>query len=1031
MAGGGSSFGDGGAATAGQLNTPNGVALDGSGNLYIADWGNERIRKVDSSGNISTVAGNGTFGFSGDGGAATAARLASPSGVALDALGNLYIADTDNQRIRKVDTSGNISTVAGTGTAGFSGDGGAATAARLRSPSGVALDGSGNLYVADRLNNRIRKVDSSGNISTVAGSGTAGFGGDGGSATATAARLRSPAGVTLDGSGNLYIADTSNHRIRKVDSSGVITTVAGGGSSLGDGGAATAARLRSPSGVALDGSGNLYIADRDNYRIRKVDSSGNISTVAGSARGFSGDGAAATAAQLNGPEDVALDGSGNLYIADTGNNRIRKVARAQSADDRTIETVAGTGTDGYSGEGGLATAAQLNAPRGVALDDRGNLYIADTNNNRIRWMEPHSGNIFTEAGNGTAGFSGDGGPAGAAQLNQPHGVALDGSGNLYIADTNNHRIRKVYQRAYQRVITTVAGTGTAGYSGDGGAATAARLNSPSGVAVDGAGNLYIADRFNHRIRKVDSSGNISTVAGTGTAGFGGDGGSATDTAAQLNQPQDVALDGAGNLYIADRFNHRIRKVDTSGNISTVAGSARGFSGDGAAATSAALRSPWDVAVDGSGNLYIADRGNQRIRKVDSAGVITTVAGTGTRSFGGDGSAAVAAQLNGPQGVALDGAGNLYIADTGNNRIRKVARAQSADDWVIETVAGGVIFSGDGAAATAARLSKPNDVAVDGAGNLYIADRRNNRIRKVTSSSGNISTVAGTGTAGFGGDGGAATAAQLNYPAGVALDGAGNLYIADRSNQRIRKVDSAGNISTVAGDGTAGFSGDGAAATEAQLNWPSGVALDGAGNLYIADTINHRIRKVDSSGNISTVAGGGSSGLGDGSTAVAARLLWPRDVAVDGSGNLYIADYWNQRIRKVDSAGVITTVAGTGAFGYSRDGAAATAAQLNYPSGVALDGAGNLYIADSNNQRIRKVDTAGGDHHGGGYRHLRLRRGRRRGHGGSTEHPHRRGAGRVGQPVHRRYLQPAHPQGGLLGEYLHRGGRIDRNRRHGH
>ena len=261
-------MGDGGAATAARLHGPQGVALDGSGNLYIADQNNDRIRKVDSSGNISTVAGSGAQGFSGDGGAATAAQLTLPSNVVLDALGNLYIADATNNRIRKVDSAGVISTVAGSGTAGFSGDGGAATAAQLNIPWDVAVDGSGNLYIADTSNQRIRKVDSSGNISTVAGTGTRGFSGDGGAATA--ALLNLPGSVVLDALGNLYIADGSNNRIRKVDSDGNISTVAG------------REQLNEPRGVAPDGAGNLYIADTDNHRIHKVDSAGVISTVAGS-----------------------------------------------------------------------------------------------------------------------------------------------------------------------------------------------------------------------------------------------------------------------------------------------------------------------------------------------------------------------------------------------------------------------------------------------------------------------------------------------------------------------------------------------------------------------------------------------------------------------------------------------------------------------------------------------------------------------------------------------------------------------------
>ena len=622
----------------------------------------------------------------------------------------------------------------------------------------MALDGAGNLYIAEWNNNRIRKVNSAGVISTVAGTGTAGFSGDG--AAATAAQLSNPQDVALDAAGNLYIADVNNNRIRKVDSSGNISTVAGGGSSLGDGGAATAAQLGAPRSVALDGAGNLYIADWSDHRIRKVDSSGNISTVAGTGtQGFSGDGAAATAAQLDSPWDVAVDGSGNLYIADRNNNRIRKVNSA--------------------------------------------------------------GNISTVAGTGTAGFSGDGAAATAAQLQNPQGVALDGAGNLYIADRGNQRIRKVDSAG---VISTVAGNGMAGFGGDSGAATAAQLWDPSRVALDGAGNLYIVDRVNDRIRKVDSAGVISTVAGR----------------EQLSNPQSVALDGAGNLYIADTGNHRIHKVDSAGVISTVAGSGTaGFSGDSSAATAAQLNTPADVAPDGAGNLYITDRGNERIRKVDSAGVISTVAGSGTAGFSGDGGAATAAQLNEPYGVAVDSSGNLYIAEWNNNRIRKVNSA-----GVISTVAGtGTAgFSGDGGAATAAQLSNPQDVALDAAGNLYIADVNNNRIRKVNSA-GVISTVAGTGTAGFSGDGGAATSAQLHWPRGVALDGAGNLYIVDNNNHRIRKVDSSGSISTVAGTGTAGYSGDGGAATSAQLSNPRGVALDGAGNLYIADTSNNRIRKV--------------------------------------------------------------------------------------------------------------------------------------------------------------------------------------------
>jgi len=605
---------------------------------------------------IQTVAG----GTGGSGVAATQVAVLSPSAVAIDSQGNQYIAAANV--VYRVDaTSGQISTVAGNGTPGFSGDGAAAISAQLN-PRGMAVDGAGNLYIADQGNHRIRKVDAAGQISTVAGNGAQGFSGDGGAATS--AQLRYPTDVAVDSAGNLYIADQSNHRIRKVDVMGQISTVAGNGAQGygGDGAAATSAQLANPTGVAADGAGNLYIADISNQRIRKVDATGQISTVAGNGtHGYGGDGAAATSAQLAAPTGVVVDAAGNLYIADQGNHRIRKVDATGQ-----ISTVAGNGTTGFSGDGGAATSAQLLYPASVAADGAGNLYIADQSNQRIRKVDA-TGQISTVAGNGTTGFSGDGGAATSAQLLYPASVAADGAGNLYIADQTNHRIRKV---AATGQISTVAGVGTSGFSGDGAAATSAQLASPTGVAVDGAGNLYIADQSNHRIRKVDVMGQISTVAGNGAQGYGGDDAAATSTALYL--PTGVTADGAGNLYIADTSNQRIRKVDATGQISTVAGTGiQGFSGDGAAATSAQLANPRGVAVDGAGNLYIADTSNQRIRKVDATGQISTVAGNGTLGFSGDGAAAISAQLFFPTGVAVDGAGNVYVADQSNHRIRKV------------------------------------------------------------------------------------------------------------------------------------------------------------------------------------------------------------------------------------------------------------------------------------------------------------------------------------------------------------------------
>ncbi len=666
-----------------------------------------------------------------------------------------------------------------------------------------------------------------------------------------------------------------------------IDTIAGG---VGDGGPATAARFENPQGVAVDSSGNVYFSDSGGDRVRKVDTSGVISTVAGTGMGgFSADGGPATEAPISTPYGVALDSSGNLYFSDNLNNRIRKVDTSG-----VITTVAGTGTRGFSGDGGPATSAQIQFVEAIAVDSSGNLYIADSSDDRIRKVDT-SGVISTFAGTGTGGFSGDGGQATSAQLNDPHGVAVDSSGNVYIADYLNNRIRKVDTSG---VITTVAGTGTYGFSGDGGQATSAWLRRPEGVGVDSSGNVYIADSRSHRIRKVDTSGVITTVAGNGGQGTVGDGGQATS--ANVTWPTDVEVDSSGNLYIVQAANtDRIRKVDTTGVITSFAAGDNNFGGDDGPATSALLYFPNDVTVDGSGNLYIVDTNNERIRKVDTSGVISTVAGTGTAGFSGDGGQATAAQLNDPSGVAVDSSGNLYIADFINRRVRKVDTS-----GVITTVAGtGEISNtgrhGEGGAATSARINEPTNVAVDGSDNLYITDSGVRVIRKVDSS-GTITTVAGIGGGGHGGNGGPATRAQFRSPRGVAVDGSGNLYIADRDNDWIRKVDSSSGIITAfAGTGVRGFRGNGSPATLARLTFPSDVAVDGSGNVYIADRGNDWIRKVGRNGRITVIAGTRSGGFsGDGGLAIEARIDNPIGVAVDRAGNVYIADRSNHRIRKL-------------------------------------------------------------------------------------------------------------------------------------
>ncbi|MFD8993608.1 NHL domain-containing protein [Streptomyces abikoensis] len=333
--------------------------------------------------------------------------------------------------------------------------------------------------------------------------------------------------------------------------------------------------------------------------------------------------------------------------------------------------------------------------------------------------------ISTVAGTGAAGFGGDNGPAASAQLNRPYGIAVDSTGTLYFSDFNNHRVRRI---TTDGKVSTVAGTGVAGFSGDNGPAASAQLNYPREVAVDSGGTVYIVDTNNHRVRRITTDGKISTVAGAGAAGFGGDGGPAT--AARLNTPVGVAVDNTGTLYVTDHANHRIRRITTDGKISTFAGTgAAGFAGDGGPASSAQLRNPFAVAVDGAGGVCIVDYGNHRIRKVTADGKISTVAGTGVAGFSGDNGPAVSAQLNYPVGVVVDSTGILYISDYGNHRVRKVAT-----DGKVSTVAGtgAAGFSGDNGPAASAQLYNPFGLAVDCVDTLYIADHVNNRIRKVAS-----------------------------------------------------------------------------------------------------------------------------------------------------------------------------------------------------------------------------------------------------------------------------------------------------------
>jgi len=695
-----------------------------------------------------------------------------------------------------------------------------------------------------------------------------------------------------------------------------------------------------------------------------------------------------------------------------------------NAQYNLISTVAGGGSVNGPANG---SNADLPGPESVVQDSKGNTYIAVPNAAQVYMVDPLGKTISVFAGLGwptEEPTNYDGKAAVNASLKEPNGLAVDNNGNVYIVDTNDYDIRVVNSSG---IINTVAGNShlcpSPGMScGDGGNPRQARLNFPQGVATDSAGNIYIADTLDNRIRAVNMQGSSIVIAGV-TIGAGdiatiagkvgvsnnacqtptspcGDGGPATK--AFLNGPLGVAVDSAGNIYISDSGDHRVRVVNAiSGKITGWAGNgtpcnlSQGNCGDPGPATSANLTSPWQLSIDNSGNLYIADAPENRILMVNSADMISVVAGTGVAGFNGNNQSALTAELNSPRGVFINSTtGNLYIGDTGNQCVRQVSPANPPG--TINAWAGRGNGNDGQSPATVGILGADSDVALDSAGNLYIADTANNRIRIVSAVSGvangEINTVAGNGTAGSYGNGVSATTANLSAPNGIAVDSIGDIYFSDSNNLIIRKV-SAGTISTVAGTGklctpSTAACGDGGPATSATFGFTVQVAVDSAGNLYIADAGTNRIRAVNmqtspiviagipiAPNNIATIAGNGYAcnnpvlgSCGDGGPAIGpiqgqpsvGQLDLPFGVAVDNNGNVYIADTYDNRIRIVNSQGIINGYAFTGVQGFGPDQVQALDSQYNTPMYVNVDPHGNLYISGSDFyyviQRVDVYDT---------------------------------------------------------------------------
>jgi sugar lactone lactonase YvrE len=1140
--------GDGLPGLSASLTKPVALACDAVGDVFITDSTNNRVRRLDASGVIRAFAGNGVAGFSGDGGPAVNASLNTPGAIAVAPDGSLYIADKKNLRVRRVDPGGIITTVAGTGVFGSGGDGGPATAANLQELGGIAVAPDGGLCLIDLTSAVIRRIETNGTITSIAAKG-----------------LGSPYCIAFTPAGDLLVSDQYSGGINRISSDGVITTVAGLGSWVfpNDGAPAAASAWRPVTSMAVAPDGDVFLLDGGAGGIRKIDPLGRLYTLnSGRGVGFSGDHGDAALATFFYPAALVLNPAGDIYVADSDNQVVRKITSVTSPT-LTLGPVSWAETGNYQvivqSPFGVATSSvaslahtippEIGAappPRFATAGSKVSISFPVTGPGPLSftWLrngarlpgQTGSALLLTNASPSDSGLfsvivSNPSGAVTSAPVvvnigfapsitNQPSdSTNLAGSSlnlSVGVAGSGPFEYRWRFNGEHlDGVITTVAGWGPKGYFGDGGDASNAQFNLPEGVAADAAGNIYIADTRNSVVRRVGRDGVITTIAcvywpnGFSNANSG-DGGLAIE--ARLLTPQGLAVDSSGNIFISDSNQSAIRRISPDGLIATFAGTGvAGFSGDGGPATNAALRYPSSVAVDPAGGLFIADSGNNRIRHVNATGLMSTVAGFGKAGYSGDGGPAVNAALLDPSGVSVDPAGNVYIADTGNRAIRVVRP-------------GGVIESLTKRGGALSALSNPVRLVTDGLGAVLVADSYRNQIFRVDAY-GDVSPVAGDGQLGYFGDGGAATSAKMDYVGDIAIAPGGDILIADSGNNVVRRVSRPGpslaslgpaaakagvydvivsspygsvtsavvhvtvvapvsitvqptpvfahagapamfsvqasgtpppafqwlfdgqpvsgatnallqipsvaptnagawsvvvanaygavtsdpapllvgdppSITTQPVGGTfetggspalsVAVSGEGPISYQWRLNGtnvelsqivalaaspsnapfknPSALAVDASGNVYVADTGHNKVRRISVDGAVSDFAGTGVAGdSGDGGPALSAELNRPAGVAVNAFGDLYIADGNNNRVRKVSATdGSITTFAGVrlpsnacvSCVDFSGDGGPALNANLRYPAGLAFDQAGNLYISDVDNYAVRRINPVG-------------------------------------------------------------------------
>jgi sugar lactone lactonase YvrE len=960
-----------GNGVAARFSAPMGVAKDSAGNLFVVDSGNSVIRKIDTSGNVTLFAGIPEGADEVDSAPGVPAQFDGPSGIAIDVNDNVYVTDQSGPTVRKISPSGVVTTLAG--TAGNSGSvDGPGVNALFSAPYGIAVDPNGNVFVSDQGNETIREITPLGVVTTIAGTVGVSGSSDG---NGTAASFYSPDFLAIDANGNIFVSDFSNETIREISPTYDVTTFAGTVGNPGSSdGLGTAASFSGPNGLVFDSNGNLLVADSVNATIRKIDPTGNVTTLAGNVSVLGNLDGAGLSAQFTNPLGLVFDGSGNLVVTDFQAETIRKID--SSANVTTFAGALPESNPASPAYNSLYTGPVF----GMALDSVGNLFVGA--GPTIQKITPQ-GAITVFAG-GAVGYA-DGIGTAASFGRLISSIVIDGNDTLYVADYLNCLIRRITSAG---VVTTLAGTqhthANVLITNIGGhhappppnrhfdldaTGTQADFVSLGWLAIDASANMYVSEFIGHTIRKVTPTGVVTTLAGSGTAGYV----DAVGTNAKFGTPSGIVADSQANLFVVDVSNHVIRKITPAGVVSTFAGDGSSNILDGTG-TAAEFGQLFAITIDSGDNLYVTES-TGAIRKITPAAVVTTLVGTGNSDQSVDGPSTIS-EVGQPVAIVVDANGNLIFSDEDENSIRGFTSTLSpsvvlprtvptpfvtptpipvpvpGQISILSTLAGNSTFLN--AVGTNARLNHPNFLATDSAGNIYISEAGNHDIRKVATD-GTVTLFAGSpGELGYADGTGAA--AMFNDPGALAFDANGNLFVADTGNSLIREISPAGVVTTFAGtSGNSGIQdGQGSAAS---FTSPYGLAFDANGNLFVSDSDAETIREIDPTGVVTTFAGVGNAGGTTDGQGANALFSTPSGIAFDVNGNLWVADQGNCLIREIDPSANVTTIAG----GYNTcvatvDGNARNAIFVQ-PTALAFDANGNLFISDANASVIREMDTS--------------------------------------------------------------------------